>query len=98
MQLIGDILGDVNRLIKKRTEQLGAHDRARVPAENSIALKSVNSAREGTNSSVSENACRIAECERPAVPAPGAEDHRRGVCVYIREEATAQAARRSYRW
>jgi choline dehydrogenase-like flavoprotein len=36
-----------------------------VPAENSIALKSVNSAREGTNSSVSENACRIAECERP---------------------------------
>jgi hypothetical protein len=38
---------------------------ARVPAENSIALKSVNSAREGTNSSVSESACRIAECERP---------------------------------
>jgi hypothetical protein len=25
MQLIGDILGDVDRLIKKRTEQLGWH-------------------------------------------------------------------------
>jgi len=25
MQLIGDILGDVDRMIKKRTEQLGWH-------------------------------------------------------------------------
>ncbi len=54
--------------------------------------KSVSSTRVGMNSSVSESTCRITECERPAVPAPGAEDHRRGVCVYIKEEATAQAA------
>lgn len=25
MQLIGDVLGDVDRLIKKRTEELGGH-------------------------------------------------------------------------
>lgn len=25
MQMIGDILGDVDRLLKKRTEQLGGH-------------------------------------------------------------------------
>jgi hypothetical protein len=60
--------------------------------------KSVSSTRVGMNSSVSENTCRIAECERPAVSAPGAEGHRRAVCVYIKEEAMAQAARRSYRW
>ena len=28
----------------------------------------------------------------------GSEDHRRGVCVYIKEDTIAQAARRSYRW
>ncbi len=60
---------------------------APVPAENSIALKSVKSAREGTNFSVSE-------CERSA---PRAEGHRLGACAYIKEEAIAQAARRSYR-
>jgi hypothetical protein len=74
-----------------------------VPAENSITLKSVNSAREGTTSSVSENTCRITECERPrriGSQSGGSLPH--GICiylyVYIKEEAMAQAARRSYRW
>jgi hypothetical protein len=70
-----------------------------VPTENSIALKKREQHSRGNEFLGPQKALVESQsCERPAVSAPGAEDHRRGVCVYIKEEAIAYAARRSYRW
>jgi PAS domain S-box-containing protein len=92
----GQALRDADGRIVRWCNMLTDIDDLSLPKTRS-RCKSVIRTRVGMNS-VSENTCRIAECERPAVSAPGAEGRRRVVCVYIKEEAIAQAARRSYRW
>ena len=70
-----------------------------VPTENSIGLKKREQHLERERIPRSQKTLVESQsCEPPAVSAPGAEDHRRGVCAYIKEEAIAHAARRSYRW
>jgi hypothetical protein len=68
---------------------LACHRKIRiVPTENSIALKKREQHSRGNEFlGLSKHFVESPSCERRAVSAPGAEDHRRGVCVYIKEEA-----------